>query len=436
MNKNFLIFLILGLILSTVFFAPKVGAESIHLKLDSEINNAEFAFIDKIITEAEEMRADYIILEINSLGGFVNPALKIRDRIFASEVEVLTFVNGRAWSAAALIALAGDELYLSPAASIGAAETRPREEKYISALRKEFASTAEKRNKNPEIAEAMVDADIEIEALIAKDKLLTLTAAEALEYGIADYEADSLAEIAELKNIDLSQIKSVEKSNFEKIMAVISSPYISSLILFIAFSALIFEALTPGFALGGTVGILALLLFFSSHIYTGAVGAGIVVLFIVGVILILAEIFLIPGFGIAGISGITAVLISLFFVFPNPSIALNVLTAVTLLTAAAGVLMVKKFGSSRFWKRISLETNSENYYSSTSKKEYLNQRGRTISKLRPAGTIKIKEKRVDAVSEGAFIEEDREVEVSAVEGSRVVVREIEKEDQPDSKREE
>lgn len=421
MRRKILIFLIF--LFSFILFSSAAEAEVMHLQLNGEINNAEYTFINKNLNQAELNNFDYVIIEINSLGGYVDPALKIRDRIFESEIEIITFVNGRAWSAAALIALAGEELYISPSASIGAAETRPNEEKYISALRKEFAATAERRNKNPEIAEAMVDASLEVEGVIEQDRLLTLTAAEALELGIADYSASSLSDVAAARNTNLNEIVTVEKSNLEKIMGIISSPYISSLVLIIAFSALIFEALTPGFALGGTVGIISLLIFFASHIFTGAIGTGIVVLFIVGVILILAEVFVIPGFGIAGISGITAVLVSLFFIFPNTTIAVNVLLAVILFTLVIALVMFKKFGSSRFWRRISLESSSKNYYSSTSKKDFLNQEGETLSKLRPAGTIKIDEERVDAVSEGSFIEKGKKVKVISVSGSRVVVRE-------------
>ena len=423
MNKKVLIFLIF-LLVFTFYNSGPVEAEVIHVELDSEINIAEYTFIDKTISQAELNKADFVVIEINSLGGFVDPALKIRDRILESEVEIITFVSGRAWSAAALIALAGEEVYISPSASIGAAETRPNEEKYISALRKEFAATAERRNKNPQIAEAMVDASLEIEGVIEKDKLLTLTGTEALKYQMADYSASSLADIAAARDINSSEIITVEKSNLEKIMGVISSPYISSLVLIIAFSALIFEALTPGFALGGTVGIISLLIFFASHIFTGSIGTGIVVLFIAGIILILAEIFVIPGFGIAGISGITAIFVSLFFIFPNRTIAINVLLAVILFTLVIGVFMLKRFGSSRFWKRISLKNTAENYYSSSSKKDYLNKKAETLSKLRPAGTIKIEGRRVDAISEGGFIEKGKKVKVVSVTGPKIVVREI------------
>lgn len=429
MKKKFLIFILLFFTLTLSFaLTREAEAEVFHLELSGEINNAEYSFIDNALTRAESENAEFVILEINSLGGYVDPALKIRDRIFNSNQEIITFVSGRAWSAAALIALAGGEMYISPSASIGAAETRPNEEKFISALRKEFAATAERRNKNPQIAEAMVDADIEIEGIIEKEKLLTLTAAEAIKYGIGDYSAESLEEILESRNIALSDIQTIEKSNLEKIFSILSSPYISSLILIIAFSALIFEALTPGFALGGTIGVISLLLFFATHIFTGAIGTGIVILFIIGVILILAEIFLIPGFGVAGISGITAILVSLFYIFPNRSVAINVLLAVVLFTLVIGILMIRKFGSSRFWRRISLDTSSKNYYSSSSKKDYLNKNAVTLSKLRPAGTIEIEGQRADAVSEGGFIDKGKKVKVISISGSKIVVREIPEEE--------
>src|SRR6056297_1845100 len=207
MKRKILIFLIF--LFSLIMISSAAEAEIMHLQLNSEINNAEYTFINKNLNEAELNNFDYVILEINSLGGYVDPALKIRDRIFESEIEIITFVNGRAWSAAALIALAGEELYISPSASIGAAETRPNEEKYISALRKEFAATAERRNKNPEIAEAMVDASLEVEGIIEKNKLLTLTAAEALEYGIADYRAESLEVILENRNLTVNDLRRI-----------------------------------------------------------------------------------------------------------------------------------------------------------------------------------------------------------------------------------
>jgi len=428
MQKKFIILILIFSFLIIIPISQEVSAAYYHFVLEGEINTAQFSFINDALNQAEAENAEAVILEINSLGGYVDPALKIRDRIFSSEVSIITFINGRAWSAAALIALTGDEIYISPGASIGAAETRPNEEKFISALRKEFASTAEKNGRNGELAEAMVDADIAVDGVIEEGKLLTLTAQEALELGMADFSAADIGEISEIRGIDESEIIRINKSRLQQITGVLTNPYISGLLLFIAFSGLIFEALTPGFALGGTVGIAALLLFFAGHILTGSLGTGMLALFIIGLVLILLEIFVIPGFGIAGISGISALLISLFFAFPSRAVALNVLLAVVFLTIISGFLMVKKFGTSRIWNKISLETDSKDYFSSSNKKDYLNKNGLTITKLRPAGTIKINGDRVDAVSEGGFIDKDVNVKVISVSGSRVVVRPDKKEE--------
>lgn len=426
--RKILLFLILFLVVISVFSSVEQAEASIyHIRLEGEINIAQYSFINDALSRAEAEGAEEFIIEINSLGGFVDPALRIRDRIFDSPLRIITFVNGRAWSAAALIALTGDEIYLSSGSSIGAAETRPQEEKIISALRKEFAATAERTGRDGRIAEAMVDSDIEIESIIESEKLLTLTAREAVELGMGDFIAENLNELSELKAIDPGEIISIERSSLHNIVAIITNPYFSGLLLIIAFSALIFEALTPGFAVGGTIGIISLLIFFAGHILTGAIGTGMVILFIIGIILIFFEIFVIPGFGVAGISGITAVLISLFFVFPNRAIALNVLLGVVFFTLLIAFLMVKKVGTSRFWNKISLETSSKEYYSSSDKKDYVGRKALTITKLRPAGTIEIDNRRIDAVSEGGFIEKDSLVEVVSVSGSRIVVREIEEE---------
>ncbi|WP_420795037.1 NfeD family protein [Halanaerobium hydrogeniformans] len=428
LRKKVLIFLILFLIIITIFSSAERASASIyHIQLEGEINIAQYSFINDALTKAEAEGAEEFIIEINSLGGYVDPALRIRDRIFNSPLRIITFVNGRAWSAAALLALTGDEIYISSGSSIGAAETRPQEEKYISALRKEFAATAERTGRNGQIAEAMVDSDLEIESIIEREKLLTLTAREAVELGMADFIAENLNELSELKSIRTEEIIRIERSSLHNIIALITNPYISALLLVVAFSALIFEALTPGFAVGGTIGILSLLIFFAGHILTGAIGMGMLILFMIGIILIFFEIFVIPGFGVAGISGITAVLISLFFVFPNRTIALNVLLGVMFFTLLIAFIMIKKLGTSRFWNKISLEKSSEGYYSSSDKKDYVGRKAVTITKLRPAGTIEIDNSRVDAVSEGGFIEKNSTVEVVSVSGSRIVVREIEEE---------
>jgi len=151
------------------------------------IEHGVSAFLARGLREAREAGADAVIIEIDTPGGFVDAALKMRDSIMTAGVPTVAFVNTRAWSAGALIAIACEDVGMKMGGSMGAAETRPKEEKYISAMRAEFEATAEMRGRDPKIAGAMVDADVEIPGLIERGKILTLTAKQAKDVGYADY---------------------------------------------------------------------------------------------------------------------------------------------------------------------------------------------------------------------------------------------------------
>ncbi|MGM0602133.1 MAG: NfeD family protein [Bacillota bacterium] len=432
MIKKIIFNLLIIIVLISVFpiFNFDISAEDVYfLQLEGNIDSSQYSFLKRGIKEAETANADLLILEINTLGGYVNSALNIRDLIINSTINIDTFVSGRAWSAGALIALTGENLYMVPGSSIGAAETRPKEEKYISALRKEFAATAEKRNKDPLVAEAMVDEDIVIDNIIEEGKLLTLTAEEAVKLKIADGIYNSRDDLFFAKNIEISEINFIEKNNIEVVSAILTSPIVSALLLIAGFSGLIFEMLTPGFGIGGTVGIISFLLFFAGHLFVGSAGWGLMLLFLLGIILIILEVFVIPGFGVAGISGIAAVMTSLFFFFPDKSTAVNVLASVMIMTVLSAVILIKLLGVSKFWKRISLSTDAEKYFSHSSKKDLLGKTGITITPLRPAGIMEIDSQRLDVVSDGGFIDKEVEVDVIAVSGSRIVVKKSKEEEE-------
>jgi len=401
-----------------------------RIPVKGKIDPGLASLVSKGIAEAKNIGVEIVIIEIDTYGGFVDSAVKIRDSILKTDLDTVTFVSGRAWSAGALIALAGKRLVMVNRSSIGAAETRPKEEKYISALRKEFKATAETRGRNPEIAAAMVDSDIVIEGLSEKGKLLTLTAVEAEGNNIADFLVDDFkALLAELELAD-SKILSREFSSTEKMARFVTDPKISALLLTIGFVAIIFEALAPGFGIGGTVGILALGLFFSAYIINGLASWGLVILFLAGIILILLEIFVVPGFGITGIGGLLAVLGSLYFTLPTPQIALSILAAVIVLSILSAIILIKFFGGSRFWKNISLresQTIDSGYIAHMDKSDLPGTRGETLTPLRPAGIVLINGERVDVVSDGGYIDKGKDVEIVSVSGSRIVVRKIIKE---------
>ncbi len=435
------IFLIIFIILKFISIVDYSKAQNASIKnknidliynipIKNDFNPALSNFIQSNIKEAEKNNVDLIILEISSFGGIVDSAIVIKDTIINTQIPVISYVSERAWSAAALVALAGDELVMKNGSSIGAAETRPNEEKYISALRKEFASTAELRGRKGKIAEAMVDSDIRIEGLVESGKLLTLTANEAYNNKIADLTVNNYEELLTNYNLNNSNIENVSFPLKMKFANLVTTPIFSILLLTIAFIALISEALIPGWGVGGTIGLISLGTFFSAFIMTGYAHWGLIVLFLVGLLLLFLEAFIVPGFGVTGIGGLIAIFSSLFFFFPTPNIALIVIASVLVLSIIALVFIVKIFGVSKLWRNISLGeslSNDRGYTSHSDKKELLNKRGITLTHLRPAGTAEINEKRIDVVSEGDYIDKGKKIKVIKVEGSRVVVKKIKEE---------
>ncbi|MCF8000319.1 MAG: nodulation protein NfeD [Halanaerobiales bacterium] len=420
-NKIFLVFIMI------ILFSFSINAQDIvyQIPIQGNIDQAMFSFFNKSFDKAIENGADKIVINIDTYGGYVDPAIKIKDVIINSDIETITYVSNRAWSAGALIALAGEELVMKEGSSIGAAETRPNEEKYISALRNEFKATAEVRSRNPEIAEAMVDVDIAIEGVIEKGKLLTLTAKEANNNNISNVLVNTDEEFYSYLGVSKETVNILEPQTIDRFVQIVTNPYISTFLLIIGFSALIFELLVPGFGVGGTVGLMSLGLFFSGYVINGVANWGIIVLFLVGLLLIILEAFVVPGFGITGIGGMISIFVSLYFLFPTPEIAINIMATTLISTVILTFIIGKYFGSSKAWSRISLgtsQTSDIGYVASNDKKEIINKTGITKTPLRPAGIAEIDNNRVDVVSEGGFIDKGEKIIVIDVKGSKVLVK--------------
>lgn len=202
---RFFLFLIILLVLTTSIFTQDRIVYIIEIR--QEIDGGTPSFVTQSLRDAEIAGADAIILDINTLGGLLEASVKVRDDILNSKIPTIAFINKRAISAGSLISLAADTIVMTPGATIGAAtpvnflgEKAP--EKVISYWRAEMRATAEKNKRPVQIADAMVDEDVEIPGLIEKGKLLTLTTEEALRHGIADYQAENIKEV--LQTIGLS----------------------------------------------------------------------------------------------------------------------------------------------------------------------------------------------------------------------------------------
>jgi membrane-bound serine protease (ClpP class) len=399
-------------------------------------------FLARTLREAEEAGAAAVVLDINTFGGRVDAAVAMRDALLNSPVRTIAFVNQRAISAGALIALACNTVIMTTGGTIGAAapvvgggsgEMQPADEKSVSYVRSEFRATAETRNRPPAIAEAMVDADVEIAGVIEKGKLLTLTTSQALEHKVADLSADTLAAALAASGIPDADVRIAEQTWAETLVRFLTHPVVSSLLMTVGLLGLIVEIRTPGFAVPGTVGLLSLGLFFWGHWIVQLAGWEELLLVSLGVVLVAIEVFVLPGFTVAGLAGILALVGGLGMTLVGAGATSNAIivalgrVALSILVAmAAAFALLRVLPRLPLGRRLVLETGMQTdlgYVSAPeSDRQWLGRTGTALSPLRPAGIAEIDGARVDVVSDGGFIEAGTPILVTRVDGNRIVVR--------------
>jgi membrane-bound serine protease (ClpP class) len=400
-------------------------------------------FLQRVLNEATTAGAKAVVLEINTFGGRVDAAVLIRDALLDSKIQTVAFVNKRAISAGALISLAAEKIVMADGGTIGAATpvqigmpgapAQPVAEKTVSYMRKEFRSTAEKRDRPPLFAEAMVDADVEIPDVIAKGKLLTLTTDEALKYKLIDFRANSLEAVLKSLNLKDAQIHRTSETWAESLVRFLTHPVVSSLLMMVGMLGILIEIRVPGFGLPGTIGLISLALFFWGHGLVRLAGLEELLLVALGLILVGLEIFFVPGFGITGILGIVSLLgglgLSLIGAGATWDSILSALGQVSLsilVAVVAALILLRYFPRLPFGRRLVLEKKlpaEEGYASSLEEdRRWLGKRGTAATDLRPAGIAHFNGERVDVVSEGDFIEAGQPIEVARVDGNRIVVR--------------
>jgi len=402
-------------------------------------------FVQRVLDEASDAGASAVILEINTFGGRVDAAVQIRDALMNSKVRTVAFVNKRAISAGALIALAAQELVMAGGGTIGAATpvqmgqpgaaAQPVAEKTVSYMRKEFRATAEGRKRPPLLAEAMVDADMEIPGVIGKGKLLTLTTEEALTHKLAEFRAETIERALEQLGLGGAEIRRASPNWAENLVRFLTHPVVSSLLMTIAMVGIVVELRTPGFGVAGGLGIASLSLFFWGHWLVRLAGWEELLLAVSGVILLVLEIFVIPGFGFAGVLGIVAVLAGLILSLVGAGdtsevvlIAAGRVVFSLLLALMASLVILRFLPRLPFGRRLILEAGLGAGHRSSSAPDsdlrWLGKKGRASSPLRPAGIAEIEGERVDVVSDGEMIDAGQSVEVTRVDGNRIVVRRV------------
>lgn len=386
------------------------------------------SYIQRALEEAILNKAKAVILEIDTFGGRVDAATQIRDKIINLDIPSVAFIKNRAWSAGALIALSAKYILMDKSASIGAAEPQPADEKNISALKAEFSSTAQSRGRSEKIASAMVDKDIEIENIIEKDKILTLNAEQAIKLNFVDGIALSIEEILNFLNLKDAKIKYISPNWAENVSRFVTNPVVSSLLLSIGFLGLIIEFWTLGWGIAGTIGIISLSLFFGGHTIVGLAGWEAIILFLVGFSLLLAEIFLIPGFGLAGIGGIIAILTSIFLTYGNITQATYSILIAVGLSIVGFFILIRYIPSTRTWRKFILFTQQEKelgYTIGTKEfKRLIGKEGIAITPLRPSGIAEVNDKKLNVITRGEYVDSNTKIKVISIEGNKIVVEAV------------
>jgi len=431
-NKLFLLFFII--ITSTVFPQGKVYLAHI----EGPIDLALVPYIKRVISEAQKNNADAIIFKINTFGGRVDAATQIKDAIFNSKVKTIAFIDRRAISAGALISLSCQKIVMAPGSSIGATTVvnqagKKESEKYQSFMRSEMRATAEKNGRNKKIAEGMVDERVVVPGLVDSAHLITLTSEEALKYGIADTVLSNLNQVLDAFGLENDKIIDVKSNWSERFVGFLNNPIVSSLLIMIGLVGLFVEIKTPGWGISGTAAIIALALFFGAGYIVELASATDILIFIIGVVLLLLEIFVIPGFGIAGALGVILMVAGLFLslISSLPVFSFNYISPAIIQLASSFVMsfivifILSKFlPKTNMFKKLVLNTNISSHSGYTSKPDVpslVGKTGKAFTDLRPSGTAIIKNKRVDVVTEGEYINRGAKIIVRKIEGSRVIV---------------
>ena len=394
-------------------------------------------FLVRGIREANAAGASAIILDLDTPGGRIDAAERITDAVRGSAVPVYTFVNPRAYSAGAMIALATDGIYMRSGAVLGAAtpvdgQGTKLAEKYVSAMRGEFRALAEEHGLDPRIAEAMVDESLGVDGLVPRGQLVTLSTTEALKVGYAKAQVENQSALLSVLGLATAPVISLDANWAELVVRFLTNPIVSPLLLTLGVLALLAEIKAGAHGLGLIVGMSALGLFFGSSLLLGLAGKEEIILLGLGVIAVAVEVFVLPGFGVAGILGAllvgAAVVLALLGSAPTGGDvvqALAILLTSILITLAVGYAWLRHLPTSQRFGGLILKGANESgqgYVAALRRPELVGKAGVAVTDLRPAGVATVDGERIDVVTEGEYVGSGDRIEVLRADGYRHVVR--------------
>lgn len=448
------------------------------IPIKGTVDQGMSAFISRTLRDAAKEHPNrVIILEIDTYGGQVDAAFQIVDTILNVKVPTIAYVKTKAISAGTLIALSCSSLYMKHNTTIGdvAPLTYDNDgpkmlgEKFQSPIRAKFRTLA-KRNGYPErLTESMVSEGMSVsevtfkdtvryldstelaelapkdkkniissKVIVKKGELLTMDDVEAKRLGFSKKSVDNFESLLAALKLEKAEIVRFEETWSEMFVRLIGT--IAPVLLMIGFAALYIEMRTPGFGLPGILGITCLAIVFFAQFMVGLADYTELLLLGIGLVLLAIEIFVLPGFGIAGFAGIFFLLVGVLlsfqdFVIPDPEIpweADRMIKNLLMITGSTvgSLLLIILFFKYLFPKIGTLvngpylQMNLKDATSIDTQKQlpHLGDIGIATSSLRPAGKAEINNETWDVISEGDFIEKDSSVVVNQISGNKIIVR--------------
>lgn len=435
------------LVIASALNASSTRPRVMVMEIKAEIDPRMLRYVTLALEHAEKTEADYVIVEMDTYGGLLTDAKDIVDIIMGFKKPIWVYIHNDAASAGALISIACDSIYMAPGATIGAATVvegaggQAAPDKYQSYMRSIMRSTAEENGRDPRIAEGMVDEKIVIDSIKQAGKVITFTTAEAIANGYCEAKVESIEDILRRNKVTNYVIEHYELGISERIIAFFLNPVISGLLILVIFGGIYFELQTPGIGFPLFAAIVALVLYLVPYYLNGLAEYWEILALFVGIILILLEIFVIPGFGVAGVTGIALTVSSLvlimlnndFFNFefvPLGDIVTALVSALGGLTGSVLLLFIAgpKLTKTRAFQNIALHDTQETtqgYTSSAFTKELVGKKGTAYTVLRPSGKIILDGAVYDAYTRGDYIDKGQTVEVIATEGTSLRVKKAE-----------
>lgn len=427
-----------SLILCIGAFAADSLTVFYRIRLDQNIDPAARRLVTLGLEKAAAAEADYILLDLNTYGGAVDAADSIRNAILRCDRPVISFVNLQAASAGALISIACDSIYMKTGSSIGAATVVDQAgnvmpDKYQSFMRGMMRSTAQATGRDPKIAESMVDTA----------NVLSLTPSEAIEVGFCEGVCEDEFEVArKVAGSDDFIIRNMEDdiSWLDRLIQFLLNPLLQSIFMMMIIGGIFVEIRTPGIGLPLVTAIVGALLYFAPAYLGDLVSYWEILLFVVGLVLIGVEIFVLPGFGVCGILGIIAVVLSLAFAMVDNaelfhwdgSLNLQPILrpiGIVIISASAAifgaVLLVRKLFATRSFDHIALRQElkaDEGFTGVASGLESLvGEKVTVFTDLRPSGKVKTADGRIfeATLKFGGFAEKGTSLTVISAEQGRL-----------------